>query len=408
MKLTRSVARKRGYVMRVQNIPTGMVALAVAWLVIANAAVATTANTRPDLAELVWPGHPLVVREVAMADVGIAAAQGRPPPENTVEQIRRLAQRAPLLPDPFLINAALFLRKGEAGKAERLLVEARRRDPRSIAARYLLADLYLRSGRLRAGLEEISMMTRLLPGATNLLVPGLAVYARTPGAVPELKRVLREHPNLEPALLSTLAADATNTELVLALANLSAEADGPPAWQSTLLETLIKTGKYRQARTVWSKFAGPAVPTSGIYRPDFSPSDAPPPFNWTLGGADGGVAEPLARGGLRVLYYGRKDVELASQLVVLAPGRYNLAMLVRGSSGPEGQLRWAVRCLPSKKAILELPLGAAKRPQVSGSFEVPASGCEAQEILLLGEGQEFPKPSDVQIGTLRLASIGAS
>ena len=394
--------------MRVQNITVGMAAVVAAWFVIANAVVATTADTRPDLSGRMWPGHPLTLRAMAMADVGLAAAQGRLPPKTTMEKVRQLAQRAPLLPDPFLINAALVLRNGEVGKAERLLVEARRREPRSVAARYLLADLYLRSGGLRAGLEEISVMTRLVPGATNLLVPGLAAYARSPGSVPELKRVLREHPHLEPALLSALAADPANTELVLALADPHSRAEEPPAWQSTLLGTLVKAEMYRKAHSVWASFAGPAAPTAGIYRPDFSPSDAPPPFNWMLAGADGGVVEPLARGGLRVLYYGRKDVELAHQLIVLAPGRYNLAMLVRGSPGPERQLRWVVRCLPAKKAILELPLGAAKGPQVSGSFEVPANECEAQEIVLFGEGQEFPKPSDVQIGTLRLATIRTS
>lgn len=362
------------------------------------------ADVRPGLAEALWPGHPLALRAVAMRDIGFAAAQGRLPSRRTLSLVRQLAHRAPLLSDPFLVNAAVALKSGETVEAERLLIEARRRNPRSIAARYLLADLYFRSGSLRAGLEEISVMTLLLPGATDLLVPGLAAYARTPGAVPELKRVLHDHPHLEPALLSTLAADPANTELVLTLATGRVGAEGRPAWQSTLLTTLIKAGMYRKAQSVWSKFAGLAAPTSGIYRPDFSPSDAPAPFNWTLGAGDGGVAEPLGGGGLRVLYYGRKDVQLARQLVVLPPSRYNLAMRVTGSSGPKGQLRWVVRCLPARGGILELPVGA-KGTTLSGSFVVPNSGCEAQEILLLGEGQEFPKPSDLQIGPLRLERI---
>lgn len=393
--------------MRAQNIVVGVVALAAAWLSIANAIVAAMAESRPGLAQRAWPGHPLVIRDVAMAEVGIAAAQGRLPPQETMEQVRRLAQRAPLLPEPFLINAAIVLRKGETRNAERLLIEARRRNARSLAARYLLADLYLRTGSVRNALREIAAMTRILPGAAGQLVPSLAAYARTPGAIPELKRVLRENPDLESMLLSALATNSANTELVLALANEGGEAGEPRAWQSTLLQTLIKAGMYRKAHLVWTKFAGLAAPTTGIYRPDFSESNAPPPFNWTLGGADGGVAEPLKGGGLRVLYYGRKDVEFARQSVLLAPGRYRLGMVVTGSSGPEGQLRWVVRCLPALNTVLELRLGATKRPQVSGSFNVPASGCEAQEILLLGVGQEFPKPSDVQIGPLQLAPIGS-
>lgn len=392
--------------MRAQTIAVGVVALAAAWLSIANAIVAAMVESRPGLVERVWPGHPLVIRDVAMAEVGIAAAQGRLPPQETMEQVRRLAQRAPLLPEPFLINAAIVLRKGETRNAERLLIEARRRNARSLAARYLLADLYLRTGSVRSALREIAAMTRILPGAAGQLVPRLAAYARTPGATPELKRVLRENPDLESMLLSSLATDPANTELVLALANGGGEAGEPRAWQSTLLQTLIKAGMYRKAHLVWTKFAGLAAPTTGIYRPDFSESNAPPPFSWTLGGADGGVAEPLG-GGLRVLYYGRKDVEFARQSVLLAPGRYRLGMVVTGSSGPEGQLRWVVRCLPALNTILELRLGAAKRPQVSGSFDVPANGCDAQDILLLGVGQEFPKSSDVQIGPLQLARIGS-
>lgn len=373
---------------------------------IGSATVRSEADVLPRLSGKIWPNHPLTLRGEAMVQIGQAAALGQLPSEPTMGQIRRLAYRAPIEPEPFLVQAALAQKRGEAARAEQLLLQARSRDPRSPAARYLLADHYIRRGDIVAGLREMSVMTRFVKGSADQLVPGLVAYAATPGAVPKLRQIVSDSPDLEPALLSALASDADNADLVLAIAGPSTPAGGSAGqWRPKLLNSLVEQGNYDKAYSIWARFAGVKTPASGLFRPDFTPSDALPPFNWTLAQA-GGLAEPSPRGGLHVIHYGRKETVLASQLLLLDPGRYELAMAVTGDVGADGQLRWRIRCLPSGRLAAEIPLTRSNAQKAGAQFVVPASGCGAQRIALAGARMDIPRSSDASISPLRLSRAG--
>lgn len=389
-----------------RGILAGTLALALGLLCVADAVVRSRAGVDPELVGKLWPGHPLVLRGVAMAQVGHAAAQQRLPRPATMDRLQRLAEKAPLAPDPFLVKAAMAVKAGKHEMAERLLVEARRRQPRSVGTRYLLADLYMRKGDILAALREMAVLSRVLAGATAQVVPSFAEYARTPGAVPKLKQILRESPELEPALLSALAADAANADLVLRLASTTGPVAGPPPrWRLDLLATLVAAGRYSEAYQIWARFAGVSAVTAGIFRPDFAPVDAPPPFNWSFPQSGGGVAEPIPGGGLHVLYFGREDLVLATQTTLLSSGRYRLGMRISGDLETSSQLRWSVRCLPAGKPLLDLPLAAGKGSTATGEFEIPRQGCGAQQIELRGVGEELPKPTEVNIGPLQLTKV---
>lgn len=388
-----------------RGVIAGLFALLAAAVSIASAVVRSEADAPARLSDKVWPNHPLTLRSLAMAEVGQAAARGRLPSGETMERVRRLAGRAPLEPEPFLVEAALAQKRGDSARAGTLLLQARRRDPRSPAARYLLADHYIRNNDIVAGLAEMTVLSRLVPGAADQLVPGLVAYARTPGAIPKLRELFKASPDLQPVLLSALASDAANADLVLAIADRSASS-GTGQWRAKLLTSLVAQGLYAKAYAIWGRFAGLKAPPRGLYRPDFTPSAAPTPFNWTLAQAGGGVAEPAPGRGLRVLHYGRKQTTLASQLMVLEPGRYLLSMSVAGEIGSDGQLRWRVRCLPSGAAMLDLHLTRATAQKAGGLFEIPASGCDAQWIELIGMPTDMPKSTDAAISPLRLSRVG--
>lgn len=118
------------------------------------------AETRPQLAARLGPSVPDVLVSQAMAQVGEAAAQGQAPPQSAIQRLRQLTRVAPLRADPFLVEGAIAQRDGDIVRAEQLLLEARRRDPRSAAARYLLADLWLRQGRIADGIVEMAILSR--------------------------------------------------------------------------------------------------------------------------------------------------------------------------------------------------------------------------------------------------------
>lgn len=365
---------------------------------VARTAIVETGREWTPVAMAVWPNHPDMIRAAAMTGVGEAAARGADPGRPTLERVARLAKARPLATEPFLVHGAIEVAAGRHDRAERLLTTAVRRDPRSTAGRYLRADLYLRRGDILPGIEEMALLGRFLPGASDQLAPALAQYAATPGAMPKVKAVLAAYPEIRPALLNRLAANPDNREIIMALATPPRAGQPLEQWQRSMIDSLIERGQYRRAHATWQKFVG-ARSGGLLFNPAFAESNAPPPFNWQLTSSSGGVAE--ARDGqLQLLYYGRDDMVLARQLLMLPAGRFRLAMQGNGSVPDPRGLRWTVQCLPSRDVVMDLPV--LGRGETAGEFSVPASGCEAQSLELFGQGQEFPQQSNVRLAQLQL------
>lgn len=391
--------------MLLRGVLVGLFIILAATQVVRTAAVAAFAEDRTSRVAAVWPSHPDVLRSVAMAEVGAAAGRGQEPPGDALRRLRQLAYSEPLATEPYLVHGAIAQRRGDFARAQALLLKARARDPRSEAARFLLADLYLRSGRIVPGLAEMSVLGRMIPGAMDQVAPALAAYAANADAVPHLRSILLAYPELEPALLNELAQNPANAELIIAIAPPDRPGGDPPQWQEKLLNGMVEQGDYERAHGVWARLAGVQPASSrGLFNPGFTDSDAPPPFDWSLASNASGVAEPDG-GGLQVLYFGRDDVALASQLMLLPAGHYRLEMKLSAGTGADTAIGWRVTCLPRKEVVLDLPLGGRPGGIVAGEFDV-LPGCAAQRIELRGEGREFPRSADIRIHGLKLARIG--
>ena len=361
--------------------------------VLRTAVVTLPEEHRPDAAASIWPSHPTILVERSMAEIGAAAARGQEVASHTRARIEQVAHIAPLAPEPFLVRGAILQTDGRQADAERLFVEARAREPRSRAARYFLAERYFRTNRIAAGLIEMAALARLAPSSAAPLVPALVAYARAPGAVPQLRAFFRIQPQVEPAVLSVLADDAANADLILALAT-GIRGETPPEWQCKIVTRLAEAGQYRKARAIWARLTG-IRPADGLFNPEFKPLSAPPPFNWSYPTTSDGVAEPAADGRLEVLYYGRQETVLANQLLVLPPGRYALSMAV-SSDTRDGSLHWSLRCAGQGAPFFKLQLAAA-----AGKFDVPHD-CPAQWLELRGMPGDFPRTTEATIGRLRL------
>ncbi|HVM39002.1 MAG TPA: hypothetical protein VM265_11525 [Sphingomicrobium sp.] len=365
--------------------------------------VAAVRDLPDGLGARLWPQHARVLARKAMAEVGATAARQQPLSPATMRLVAQVAREAPLAPEPFLIHGALAQMAGRDAQAERLFLAARARDPRSEAARYFLADRFLRTGRTAAALAEMSALSRLVPGATAQFAPALASFARTPGAVPELRRFLRRSPEFEPAVLQELTKSPANAELVMSLwSQQRIGAGAAPAWQASLLRGLVEARQYARAQATWSRLAGAEL-KPGIYNPQFRRDPAPPPFNWSVPGV-GGIVEP-APGGVQIIYFGRQDVVLAEQLLLLAPGRYELAVSVRAGAGERNALAWTLKCDSSGSELAALPLGGAANARLTGKFEVP-EGCPAQWLQLAGKAGEFSRSVELTMTGLELRQDG--
>ncbi len=350
------------------------------------------------------PAIPDALSGLAMAEIGMAAAVGASPTDITMRRLQSLSAVSPLRTEPYLVKAALAVRANDLSEAEALLIRARSLDPRSAAARYLLADVWLRQNQVARALGEMAALTRIMPGITLQLVPSLAQYARSPGAEQQLRTILRANPNLRNPLLAALSADPDNAELVITLAGPELRSTDPAAlaWKSRLVKGLVSQGTYREARQLWTAFVGPPAGRQDlVFNGEFRKLDTPEPFGWIYRSGAAGLAEPQ-NGSLRVLYYGRDNTTLATQLLLLTPGEYTFTSPVNGTAQPAA-LEWIISCGAAGKHLMELDI-TAKPP--ADRFTVSA-GCPSQRLELVGVGTDSPKESDVQLGPIQITRIGA-
>ena len=88
------------------------------------------------------------------------------------------------------------------------------RDPRSLPAAYFLADYYLRTGHVLAGLEQTTLLARLSPNGT-VVAPFVATYAQNRANWPQMHALFRSQEGLEDEVLTVLAQDARNADAVV-------------------------------------------------------------------------------------------------------------------------------------------------------------------------------------------------
>jgi hypothetical protein len=381
------------------------IALLLAAQVIRNAAVGALAPINPQAVRGIWPGHPDVALSLGMIEIAAAARRGGAVERPEFEMIDAAATKAPLAPEPFLVRGVQAQLAGDGKLAERAFQAAEWRDPRSLPARYFLADHYLRSGNVQGGLLEFATLARLAPSGILSVTPFVASYARDSSRWPQIRMLFRAEPELQEMTLEAMAADPANSTSILALADRAHRSAASP-WLPRLLAALVAHGEYGKARIIWAEVAG-VRPKTGelLFDSDFSEDAPPPPFNWALTSSTVGLAERQSGGRLHVIYYGQEDGVLASQLLVLMPGRYRLAMRVVGSPPQKSSLRWSVACANAQTPLASFGLDSlVGRPWI---FIVPV-GCGAQRLDLAGSSSDIAEQVEVTITGLSLTKVGAN
>jgi hypothetical protein len=381
-------------------IIVAVLALPLAALVVRNATVAAFSEADPESAERIWPGHPAV--EVSRGMIAIAdAARDRVPVKPAIlNSIYDASRKDPLAPEPFLVRGVQAQLTGDPALATRAFTAAERRDPRSLPARYFLAEDAFRRGDAADGLRQVVTLARLAPYGAGSLAPYLAIYALDRSNWPQLRTVFRENPDLAKATLQSLARNPAAADVALALAE-GEQRDLRSPWIPTLLAGLVDAGQFQKARAVWAEVSHVRPDANAlIFDPDFSRPDPPAPFNWTLSSSTVGLAERRPGGGLHVIYYGQEDGVIASQLLVLPPGAYRLTMRASGDLSAGQALQWKLVCSKSKAELGAAPFPADAK---SGWAINVGSGCAAQQLQLFGTSSDMPRQVDVTIARVNLA-----
>lgn len=381
-----------------------LAALLLGAQVVRSAWVLAFVEDDPDRAARLWPSHPDVEAARSMVEIARATRAGQPIAPATFARISDAAARAPLSSQPFLVRGVLMQVRGSPDSARAAFAEAERRDARSVAARYFLADQYLRSGQPGPALSELAVLAKLIPGGLNQLAPFLATYAANGQGARQLQRIFTSDPMLANAVLGTLATMPGRAGLAIGLGR-TPSGYVPGGWRDAAIKALLDAGRFGQARALWAGFNGIPANVPSLFNPRFTDNRGGPPFNWKLTSDATGLAEPDGKGGLHLLYYGRDDVNLATQTLVLAPGNYLLSARVSGNEGHAEQISWTIGCLPGGASLLQRSLVVTERAS-GGAFTVPAAGCGAQQLSLTGTAPDVPQTVDVTLGALTIAPVG--
>lgn len=371
--------------------------------VVRQAYVELYVSSAPSAARLIWSDHPDVAFKEDLAEIARVSAAGQNAPQHRIDDVMESAARAPLAIEPFLVRGVQAVQAGRLSLAGAAFEAARRRNPRSVAARYFLAEHYLQTSKVSLGLNELAVLTKLVPNSLPSVAPYYAAFARSPGGAVRTKAMLRAHPDFADTILAALAADPRNAELILFLAGKPRVGTDAPAWHGQLVQNLVSSGQYGKAHEVWARLARVKKANDLLFDSSFSQLQLIPPFAWSLTMSGGGSAEPEGEGRLHVSYYGRDDLVIAKQLLLLRPGHYSLSMRVKRETDAR-YVTWKLTCRPSSGVLLDRDLGNRRGAEsLSVAFDVPRD-CPAQLLELLGTAPEFPETIDLTISDLSIAA----
>ena len=384
--------------MIVRRVVAVLAAILIAVVVVRNAAVAKFAQARPDLAAQFWSSHPASELSAAMTQINEAQRRFSPIPPSASWMIADVAAKEPLAPEPFLVRAYQAELAGDDTSAQRAFEAAQWRDPGSLAAASFLAERYLRVGDLDRGLREVAALARLSPNGPTAAGPYLAGYASNRSNWPRLRSFLRANPELADPALVAIASNMRSAPAAFALADPREKLRAAP-WLVPLLTTLVRAGQYEETYAIWSRAAGPTSGRQLIHDSAFNDKAAPPPFNWALSSSEVGLAERRPGGRLHLVFRGRKDGILASQLLLLQPGQYRLSMQLIGDASQGRILNWSIWCDKADAPMASVSLDAVA---ARGWKFAVSSGCPAQWLRLSGSSTGIQKQADVTIAALRL------
>jgi len=336
-----------------------------------------------------------------LANVANAEGGSFKPNPRASEEVRQRLLRA-LYVEPFNAQAfeligMLSAADGDTISASKFMQAAAGRSLRRPAALYWLLRSSLSANDIPGATDRADALLRIRPDLVSGVTPALAQIAAMPAGTERLLATLAKGPPWREKFFRELNGKTNSADAPLKLLLGLVGSDHPPAPNEigTYLRYLIDTKNYERAYSSWLELLPPEqlddadLLFNGEFR--FRPSGLP--FDWTIERSHGALTEVIASqektdmNALSIEFGGgRVDFRPVSQVLVLAPGRYRLDGISKGSLKGLRGLKWQIACIqqPSRalaesKAFLE---GSSDWSDFTLSFEIPAS-CRAEIIRLI-------------------------
>lgn len=392
-----------------------VLALAVLWFAIRAMLLGALEREYPALGAAMQP--PSAISQAIIALNRAAARDGVADPLARTF-MKNALRRAPLLADPFIVAGLDASARDDLDRAERLMEEARRRDPRSVIPRYWLFDNYLREGNYAQGIAEAQPLIRLQPAAAPATVAVLTALVDVPAARPALLAALRNRPSWRRSFFAQAAAAPRLRRQAVALL-LAATPEGA-AWagreHSALMRELVRGGEFGEAYSLWLRtlppHQRPAAP--GLHDGNFKGRPGGPPFGWRLPEANRGAVQIVEAGdapsgsGLAIRAEGDRDIVLAEQLVLAKPGPLRLSFAARAlEDAPvsEAGLRSELHCAATGRPIAGAAIAQfGPRLEKHSLQAVLPPGCGAVLVRFSSVPGMEPGPLSVLLTSIALLS----
>jgi hypothetical protein len=303
---------------------------------------------------------------------------------------------------PFDVEAlrVLAMSEAEAGRtdqADELMTLAGNWSLRDSAAHSWLIESRLRRGNYASAFAHADTLVRrradLRPQVFNLF----STAAETdPRAGPYLASELADSPPWRAEYLQSLYRRPNGLQLLAGLALGLEQTEGPftTAELQSLYQALYQGRRIAGLKTIRETLDRPSA-DSILVNGEFADQETLLPFGWQLG-VGPGISVGLLNDdrkpeltALRVIHDARNAQDLASQLVLMAPGSYRLSGRQRLENG-RGRtgFAWQIQCLESSEIIGEVRFDLDMDTQSDwSSFQtrvvVPEQGCTAQIVKLV-------------------------
>lgn len=357
----------------------------IGWTLVQATRADLLADADPQAALRLDPDHPQALLRLAWRQLG----QGDN--DAATATARHLLAVEPGQGDAFAVLALAAARRGDAD-APALARIALQRAPRNRDLRATEAAALLKAGDLDGALAQIDALLRLTPTRGKTLYPALAQQAQDKRFAEALAATLAKAPPWRRAFLGVLNKEGTPAALDQVYAWLQQHGELTTEETGRWLDRMIADGRWGEAYAHWVGTLGPdAARLTPVYNGDFERDPSRQGFGWRNDASPGAFAEieagagPKGNRAAHVHFIGRPAARgNLRQALLLAPGRFELAMQVRTDFLRSDQgLQWVVRCdKGSTIAILPIEDGSEGWRRMATQFEVPAEKCAGQWLEL--------------------------
>ena len=266
-----------------------------------------------------------------------------------------------------------------------------------IVANYWLMQKSAEAKDYKSTIYYADILLRTEPRFITFVMPVISRITQEKQSIDLLKSQLINNPPWRRAFFDALPNYVTDARIPLDLLLALRKSAVPPSSSDIqpYLQFLIAHKFYDLAYYTWLQFLPPEqLRVAGLLfngNFEFRPSGLP--FDWVTSSGSGAAVEIVSTPdqtvghALKVDFeYGRVDYHSVTELVMLAPGKYEFRAKYQGQLlGPRG-LKWRAVCADNAT----VPIGestmmtgiASQWKDVDFTFSVPSTGCRAQYVRL--------------------------